>query len=60
TVRNLGMAFGVSLASILISLWLGGGSVLSSSPLLVSQSTGIVLVGAAALCAIGVVTALLR
>jgi hypothetical protein len=54
------MAFGVSFASILLSLWLKGGSILTASHGLVSQSVGVILISAAILCAIGVATALLR
>ncbi len=60
TVRNLGMASGVSVASILLSLWLEGNSIFTVGTPAASGAASIVLLGAGLVSATGVVTSLLR
>ncbi len=59
-VRNMGLTLGVSVASILMSVWLGGASIFASGTAAASGATSIVMIGAGLLCAVGVVTSLLR
>ncbi len=63
-LRNLAMAIGVSASSILLTIQLGMagyyGPVLNASPNLLSVTISNVMIAAAALCTIGIVTAALR
>jgi EmrB/QacA subfamily drug resistance transporter len=63
-VRNMGMALGVSLSTILLSIQLNlagyYGPVLNASPELLSMTISNVIMVAAVLCSLGTVTAVLR
>ncbi|HWQ18957.1 MAG TPA: MFS transporter [Methanotrichaceae archaeon] len=64
TVRNLGMALGVSLSSVLVSLQLAQagyfGAILDAGPGLLSSSISRVMMLAGALCIVGTVTCIIR
>ncbi len=63
-LRNLAMAIGVSISSILLTLQLNQvgyhGPVLDASPDLLSLTISNVMIAAAALCILGTLTAILR
>jgi EmrB/QacA subfamily drug resistance transporter len=64
TVRNLGMALGVSISSILISIQLSyaghAGSILDTGPGLTSEAISNVMIIAGALCIIGVIASMIK
>lgn len=64
TVRNLGMALGVSLSSVLVSLQLAqagySGAILDAGPGLLSSSISRVMILAGALCVVGTLTCIIR
>ena len=64
TMRNLGMALGVSIASIMVAVQLNKagyrGDVLKAGPVLLSQIVGNVMYSGGFLCIIGTVISVLR
>jgi len=64
TIRNMGMALGVSFSGILVSMQLASagysGSLVDAGPLLISETISRVMVLAGALCMVGVIVSIYR